>query len=185
MYGLVNRAIHELVVERFGEAAWNEIAERVGLDQPVFLSHQGYPDSVTYGLVASASEVLGLDAAVVLREFGKYWIGHTGRVGYADLISGCGNTLGEFLENLPGLHTRVLLAFPELAPPEFATSVDGPNSARLEYWSDRPGLNPMVEGLLEGLGDLFGQDVLVQASPGNADGHAVFQVSWAAREAAA
>lgn len=185
MYGMVNRAIQELVLERFGAPAWAEIAARAGLDQPVFLSHQGYPDRVTYDLVSSASEVLGLAPEVVLKEFGRYWIIHTGRVGYADLISGCGSTLGEFLENLPGLHTRVLLAFPELAPPEFLTSVYGENSARIEYWSDRRGLTPMVEGLLEGLGELFGQRVHVEPSPENADGHAVFFLSWAAMEAAA
>ena len=185
MYGLVNRAIQELVVERFGAQTWAQIAERAGLDEPVFLSHQGYRDSLTYDLVASASEVLDLAPELVLREFGRYWIAHTGRVGYADLIAGCGSTLGEFLENLPGLHTRVLLAFPELTPPEFSTLVDGEGSARIEYWSDRPGLAPMVEGLLEGLGELFGQEVVVQAAPWNADGHAVFTINWAAREAAA
>ncbi len=185
MYGLVNRAIQELVIERFGEAVWAQILTRAGLDKPVFLSHEGYPDGLTYDLVAGVSEVLELDPEVVLKEFGRYWIEHTGKVGYADLIAACGSTLGEFLENLPGLHTRVLLAFPNLTPPEFATSVDGSNAARIEYWSHRPGLTPMVVGLLEGLGELFGQRVEVSASADNTDGHGLFFLSWAALEAAA
>lgn len=185
MYGLVNRAIEDLVTERFGRDAWLRIASRAGMREPVFVSHESYPDAITYALVAAASAESGIDAGGVLKAFGKYWIQHTGRVGYADLISGSGRDLGEFLENLPGLHTRVLLAFPQLEPPEFETIILSPNSARLEYSSLRPGLSPMVLGLLEGLGDLFQQDVTIEEATTSGDHEASFVVSWQPREAAA
>jgi hypothetical protein len=66
-----------------------------------------------------------------------------------------GRTLREFLLNLPDLHTRVALIFPELRPPEFACSEVTANSLRLHYRSTREGLTPFVVGLVEGLGGMF------------------------------
>lgn len=71
MYGLGNRAIQNLVCERFGEDAWEEIKTKAGVDIEVFLSMEGHPDDVSYGLVPAASEVLGLAPEAVLEAFGE------------------------------------------------------------------------------------------------------------------
>ena len=70
MYGLGNRAIQNLVCERFGEDAWEEIKTKASVDIEVFLSMEGHPD-VCYGLVPAASEVLGLAHEAVLEAFGE------------------------------------------------------------------------------------------------------------------
>ena len=62
MYGLVNKAIKDLVVTNYGEEAWIEIASRAGFDEGEFLGLQPYPDKLTYDLVRHGSEVLKADA---------------------------------------------------------------------------------------------------------------------------
>ena len=56
MYGLVNKAIEDLVVSNFGEDKWEAIKAKAGVDVEVFVSNEAYPDDITYNLVGAASE---------------------------------------------------------------------------------------------------------------------------------
>ena len=42
------------------------------------------------------------------------------------------------------MHTRLSLSMPHLEPPSFVCEQDGSDRLRLEYWSHRSGLAPMV-----------------------------------------
>lgn len=161
MYGLVNKAIEELVSTRFGEETWAKIRERAGIEVGGFMSMDPYPDAVTYRMVFAASEVLGVPVASLLEAFGEYWMLYTAREGYGELITMFGSSLGEFLGNLDNMHTRVGLSFPELQPPSFVARELGPDRYALEYHSTRDGLAPMVVGLLKGLARSFGESVEV------------------------
>lgn len=55
MYGLVNKAIEELVLATHGEEAWDQISKKAGVHSDVFISNESYPDEVTYRLVTEAS----------------------------------------------------------------------------------------------------------------------------------
>ena len=56
MYGLVNRAIQQMVTSHHGEDTWQRIKERADLhDLDFFSTYQAYPDDVTHRLVAAAS----------------------------------------------------------------------------------------------------------------------------------
>jgi hypothetical protein len=70
-----------------------------------------------------------------------------------------GRTLPEFLGNLDAMHARLSLSMPHLEPPSFVCEQTGPNQLRLEYYSHRRGLAPMVLGLIDGLGEVFGLEV--------------------------
>lgn len=172
MYGLVNRAVEDLVSERFGLQAWQRIKQRAGLDIELFISMDAYPDDVTYRLVAAASEELGLSAEQLLEAFGEYWILYTAEQGYGELLRMGGDTLLEFLQNLHDLHTHVALGFPQLQPPSFWLTDAGEGSVRLHYQSQRAGLAPMVVGLLKGLGRRFDTPVSVEHACRREDGAA-------------
>ena len=60
MYGLVNKAIQELVCSRFGEETWRQIKQKAEISTDTFLSMEGYPDDLTHRLVVAASQVLGI-----------------------------------------------------------------------------------------------------------------------------
>jgi len=180
MYGMVNKAIEEMVCMHHGEEAWEKIKELAGVDTDVFISNEGYPDEITYKLVGAASESLGAPAEAILEAFGEHWILHTAREGYGGLMQAGGNTLPEFLTNLPNFHSRVILMFPKLQPPRFECSEITDNSLNLHYFTHRPGLSHFVIGLVRGLGKMFETPVEVTLSESKDNGadHDVFAVDW-------
>lgn len=174
MYGLVNKAVVDLVVNKFGQDTWTAIKKKAGVDIDVFVSMDGYPDDITYRLVGAASEVLGITPAQVLEAFGEYWVLYTAQEGYGPMLDAAGKTLREFLENLDALHARVALTMADLRPPRFRlVPVDSTNML-LEYHSTREGLAPMVIGLLKGLSVRF--NTPIEVSHTRREGHDEFAI---------
>lgn len=155
MYGLVNKAIEDLICQEYGSRVWADIVEGAGHEDEGFVSMAPYPDAITYDLVASAAERLGAPADQLLERFGEFWTLYTASEGYGGLLQAAGRSFGEFLNNLDQLHSRVGLSFPELAPPSFACEDLGEGRYRLRYRSHREGLSPMVRGLVRGLAKRF------------------------------
>lgn len=180
MYGMVNKAVEDLITDRFGLDKWLAVKERAGVDVDVFLSIEGYPDAITYDLISAASEVLGIAARDILISFGEYWILHTARHGYGHMLEANGRTLPEFLKNLPSLHARVAMIFPDLKPPRFTCSEITEHSMKLHYHSHRPGLTDFVTGLIQGLGNMFKTQVFIEITERKDEGadHDVFLVKW-------
>ncbi|WP_216908197.1 heme NO-binding domain-containing protein [Synechococcus sp. CCY 0621] len=179
MYGLVNRAIQQMVTTHHGEEVWQRIKDRADLqDLDFFSTYQAYPDDVTHRLVAAATQELGLSGDQIMQAFGEYWITYTASEGYEQLLESTGETLPEFLDQLDNLHARAAVAFPELQPPSFRCEHSTDASMQLEYRSKRQGLAPMVTGLLHGLGKRFQTPVEVDqmASRDQGDATDLFQV---------
>lgn len=162
MYGLVNQAIQKLVCERFGEDKWDEIKKKAGIDTTVFCKMDQYPDAVTYHLVEAASDVLEIPPEKILEAFGEYWTLYTADEGYDDFLQMGGSTVPEFLSNLNHLHSRVKLLYDGLNPPLFRISDQNEQSLILHYFSERPGLAPMVKGLLLGLGKRLACELTIE-----------------------
>lgn len=180
MYGMVNRSIQEMVETSRGPEVWERILERAGVDIDVFVSSEGYPDSVTYSLVGAASEELDVTVDEILQQFGMHWIVQTAQRGYGDMMASGGSSLGEFLVNLPNFHARVSIVFPHLDPPEFACSEIQERSIRMHYRSRRAGLAPFVRGLFLGLGQMFHTPAAVEHAVAKDKGadHDEFIVRW-------
>ena len=180
MYGMINNAMEDMVTMHYGEATWERIRVRAGVDVEVFMSNQSYPDSMTYELIGAASEILKLPVDEILIGFGEHWILHTALKGYGGLMRASGESLLEFLQNLPNFHTRVAMVFPNLKPPRFEVSDIAAQSLNLHYVSDRPGLSVFVVGLLQGLGKMFSIPVTVEQIEFKDRGanHDVFRVDW-------
>lgn len=180
MYGLVNKAVEDLVKGNFGEEAWLKIKEKAQVNEGAFVSMKSYHDDVTYSLVGAATEVLGLSAEQVLEAFGEYWVLYTAKEGYGDMLNAAGNTLVEFLQNLDALHVRVGNIMPDLRPPSFECTDITANSLQLHYFSDRAGLSSMVVGLVRGLGKKFNTpcEVVLVSDRNKGEDHDIFEVSW-------
>ncbi|MCB1994886.1 MAG: heme NO-binding domain-containing protein [Rhodoferax sp.] len=162
MYGLVNRAIEQLVVSTKGEPAWQRVCARAGVGADGFVAMCPYDDSMTYALVHAVSEELDMEPARVLEAFGEYWILYTADEGYGELMSSAGSDMRSFLANLDDMHGRVESIFPQMKLPRFRVDDLEGNALRVHYGSDRDGLAPMVTGLLRGLAKRFGQQVAVR-----------------------
>lgn len=164
MYGLVNRAIEQLVVSTKGEPAWQRVCARAGVGADGFVAMCPYDDSLTYALVHAVSEELDVPPARVLEAFGEYWILYTADEGYGELMQSAGSDMHSFLGNLDDMHGRVESIFPEMKLPRFRVEALEGGVLRVHYGSDREGLAPMVTGLLRGLAVRFGQKVAVHHS---------------------
>jgi hypothetical protein len=180
MYGMVNKAIEDLVHTHYGEETWGLIKERADVDVDVFIGNDAYPDDVTYKLVTAASEVSGSPPEDILFAFGEHWVLKTARDEYGDLLQAGGKTLREFLINLPNFHARIMLIFPNLQPPTFSVSEVTDDSLRLHYMTHRGGLAAFVMGIVSGLGQFYGTPVKVTHEESKDKGaeHDVFLITW-------
>lgn len=180
MYGLIQKAVQGLIVERYGPAAWERVRTKAGLPDEPFVAMERYDDGVTFDIVAAATVELGIPADEILREFGKFWTLYTAEAGYGELMKSAGSTFPEFVRNLDNLHTRVQLAFPHLQPPSFAVFDETSDSLVVHYYSIRHGLAPLVRGLLEGLGARFSLELEIEHRRTNDESspHDIFSVRW-------
>lgn len=178
MYGLVNRAIEQLVVSMRGEAAWERVCARAQVDNEGFVAMCPYHDDVTYRLVGAVSEELGLTPPKVLEAFGEYWVLYTAEEGYGELMRAGGTDLRAFLGNLNDMHGRVEGVFTKMRLPRFRVEDLGPDDYLLHYESERAGLAPMVVGIVRGLARRFDQEVEVEHLHLRGDGgaHDTFRV---------
>jgi hypothetical protein len=180
MYGIVNKAIEELVTENFGIDKWEAIKERSGIDIDMFISNEPYDDDITFKLVGAVSEEMKISVSDVLRAFGEWWIMRTGKEKYGYLMESGGNNLKDFLVNLPLFHNRVMMIYPKLTPPEFKISDVVDNGLNVHYFSKRVGLQDFVHGLLTGLGKFYGCPVNLELLTLREEGsdHEIFRVTW-------
>ncbi len=162
MYGLVNRAVKELVTNNFGEEQWLEILSLADISDDNFISMEAYDDDITYQLVGAATKVLGIEADLILQTFGEYWMTYTAEQGYGPLLEIAGSDFGTFLTNLNTLHQNVAMSFPKLTPPHFEVEEKADNQWLLYYFSERKGLAPMMLGLLKGLGKRFNMPLTIE-----------------------
>ena len=186
MYGLVNKALQDLVCRRFGEDTWDTIKRNAGVDIDVFVSMEAYPDDATFRLVGAASEVLGLPAEEILKAFGEFWVSYTAKQGYGEILRLAGDTLPAFLQNLDDLHTRVGLMFPRLKPPSFWCTDIREDSLRLHYRpgvESREGLGPFVVGLVHGLALRFKTEIEINQTASRRQGadHDEFSITFKGR----
>jgi len=180
VYGMVNKAVEEMICLTHGEPMWERVKLRAGVDVDVFISNEAYPDNLTYQLIAALAELSDTPQEEILKAFGEHWLNRTAADGYGALMEAGGSTLPEFLANLPNLHSRITLIHPGLEPPHFTVESVGTGSLRLHYRTHRPGLTPFVVGLLQGLGQRFSTPVRVhldQSRDAGAD-HDIFLVEW-------
>ncbi len=176
MYGLVNRALQQLVCARCGDDGWRRVRERAGVDDEVFVRMDSYPDEITERLLASASEELGTPASTLLEDFGRYWVRYTMVEGYGALLHDLGSSFQVALNSLDTMHERVSLLYPALRPPRFRCEAVEAGCIRLHYWSERRGLAPMVVGLVEGLAERHGLRAVVRHECQHQPGHDSFLI---------
>ena len=162
MYGIINKAIKDLVLTNFGEEAWEEIYAKAKAPDSEFTTLEVYDDKVTYDLVGAASEVLNVKPEEVLYLFGKHWVSYTKNHGYGALMDRFGHSFSESLKNLNQLHMRMGDSMPNMKAPAFRVIEHSKKEMDLEYHSSRHGLAPMVSGLLDGMAEKFGESIEIE-----------------------
>ena len=180
MYGIINKAIQELVTDNYGEEKWQKILALSAIEEDFFISNEPYDDDITFKLAQAVSLEMNINIKDVLIAFGEWWVVKTTKDKYGTLMESGGATLKEFLINLPNFHNRVMLIYPKLTPPEFKVSNLSDSSLHLHYISSREGLQEFVRGLIQGLGILFNTPVTIDLieTRDNGSSNEIFKISW-------
>lgn len=162
MHGAVNEAIQDLVVSQYGIKAWKRIAEKCNFPDEYFLSNRSYDDDLTFDIVNATHEETGMSADEILIAFGEFWVLQTGMKKYGALLKAGGSQFEEFILYLPHFHSRIMLLYPKIIPPEFEVVKRENGEIVLNYHSKRNGLTMFVFGLIQGIAKMFKHKVSIQ-----------------------
>ncbi len=161
MLGMVNYALQEMVTERLGHEAWESIRVEADVPDRVFVIMKQYPDEMTFRLAGVVAQRLGVGVPDALHAFGHYWMAFAERQPWGKVMHSMASSVRELLPALNELHSRIALSFPGVNMPQFRCE-DGAGGALLvHYFSSRPGLAPFVQGVLEGIGAMYGEAIEV------------------------
>jgi len=180
MYGIINKAIQDLVIQKFGEEKWETIKNNSGIGVDFFISNETYDDGITYKMVGAISEETNIPVNELLFAVGEWWILKVSKEKYGALLESGGSSLHDFLVHLPVFHNRIMLIYPKINAPEFRVSDIEDNSIHVHYYSNREGLHDFVNGVLHALGTMYKTEVEVELLESRANGsdHETFKVSW-------
>jgi hypothetical protein len=162
MYGLINNGIKDLIIKLSNDEKWQQVRTEAKVELNDFVAMQAYPEDITYNLVAAASKILGLSQGQVLEAFGRHWVIFAAAEGYGDIMNLFGKDYLSCLKNLNSMHAHLGAAMVGIRPPRFVVSAQKDGSSRVDYYSSRKGLAPMVKGLLEGLAMRYSEKVTVE-----------------------
>lgn len=160
MYGLVNLAIEEAILERYGQKFWDYIKQccrdSIGDTDGTFISRLFYDDEVTYRLIDTAERILRSEKyGHVSQLFGEKFYELVQDSGYEGILKLLGGSLKEFLDNLDSFHKHLGTTYSRMKPPSFRCSYIYEDKCKiidkliLHYYSERIGLEGIVMGMVK------------------------------------
>lgn len=155
MYGMIHRALRQMVNEQLGEEAWQALEKKLNIGPTELLTAMAYDDALTFSIVAEAGNRLNLPVDECLFAFGSYWIRYADQGSLSSIMNFTGATLPSFIANLDRLHLAVGAAMPGTRLPSFATLESTDGHILVEYRSERTGMGEFVRGLFHGLMEKF------------------------------
>uniref|UniRef100_A0A8C4S0B9 guanylate cyclase n=1 Tax=Erpetoichthys calabaricus TaxID=27687 RepID=A0A8C4S0B9_ERPCA len=161
-YGFINTCLKSLVIEKFGEGAWEKIRDQAGV-QDSFMTHEVYKDVITMRLVDETCKFLEVTPDIVLKQFGEYFFEFCKLSGYDNMLRALGGNLYEFIENLDALHRYLSLSYQEMNAPSFRVEKKDNGTMHLHYYSDRRGLSHIVPGIIKAVAtDFFNSEITME-----------------------
>ncbi|MCW4470816.1 heme NO-binding domain-containing protein [Flavobacterium sp. MFBS3-15] len=154
MYGIIYKAIKKCVLEHADEQAWEFIIAGAPVTFDAELMEQPYNDDAILYLSQQLSVYLKETPDKILYNFGTCVIKLV-KDQFPDIINGRGDTLKDYLVNLPNFHNRIMLIYPELTPPEFKISSLTEDTLYLHYYTKTPGMKEFIRGYLEEIAKIF------------------------------
>lgn len=179
MYGMIHKAVRDMVQTSFGEDTWSRIQSSAAMEDDHFLSLRNYEDELVYNLVGAAADELQLDAGTLLEEFGKHWVLVTMTDHYEQMLKSYGKNAWDLLANLNLMHTHIRSTFLHYKHPYFELVKENERDAKLHCRSVRVGLTPFVSGLIEGIATYYGETIEVlkiEHSPVDEGEHTIFSL---------
>ncbi|MES2692214.1 MAG: heme NO-binding domain-containing protein [Verrucomicrobiota bacterium] len=158
MKGIIFNLLEEVVTQRYGADAWDDILAGAQSDG-VFTSLGSYEDDHFVRLVGSASSRLHLPADFVIRWFGTNAVPLLAKK-YPGFFNKHNHTRS-FLLTINGIiHPEVRKLYPGADTPDFDVDASSPDMLALGYYSKRK-FCALAEGLITGAADHYGEIVSI------------------------
>lgn len=178
MYGMIHRAMRQMVNEKLGEEAWRALEKKLDIGPTELLTAMVYDDDLTFKIVAEAADRLNLPMDKCLFVFGNYWIRYADQGPLGSIMNFTGATLPIFIANLDRLHLAVGTAMPGTRLPSFHSLESAAEYILVEYRSERTGMEEFVRGLFHGLMEKFDVTGRVEIVERSADA-ILFEIRYA------
>ncbi|XP_041349323.1 guanylate cyclase soluble subunit beta-2-like [Gigantopelta aegis] len=176
MYGQIHCVVRELIQVKFGEETWEKVLNESHLDKSQdFLVFKHYEDALTFQLIGAVSKVLvytsilisvyfaALSMETVLEVFGDYFLTYCLKHGYDKMLKTLGGDIRSFIQNLDSLHSLLALSYKNIVAPSFRCEDTDDGDLLLHYYTIRPGLYPIVLGLVKAVSrELYQQTIDIQ-----------------------
>jgi len=153
MKGMVFDMLRDMVEEQYGLDGWQAVLDSADSDG-MFISTETYHDEELLKLVASASEVTGIDAGDLVYAFGQYMV--TQFYQRFPQFFDCESLLPFLLSVDHLIHVEVRKLFPDAGVPRFDYDEELPDKLTMIYQSPRK-LCRLAEGLIDGSAKHFNQ----------------------------
>jgi Haem-NO-binding len=177
MYGVIYIAIKEYAETAFGAEKWEAIVAESGVNVDFTLSEQPFNDNISYSLATAISHVNGVPLQTVLYNLGVQVI-RTTNAKFKPIMSSRGETLRDYLLNLPNFHNRISLIYPELMAPEFRLSDLEEKSLMFYYRKKREGMTEYFRGYLNALAEVFNEDVTIVPVLTENSTEEAYKITW-------
>ena len=159
MNGAVNEALKDYVIKNYGLNTWDKVKADCNYEEVLFYSTLNYSDRSTGEIIQATHRITGVDLDEILVGFGEFWILHIGMKKYSTLLRSAGSKFEEFLLNLPHFHSRIMLLYPKIIPPEFDVVKTAELQLLLSYYSSKNGLTMFIYGLINGIAKMFNRKI--------------------------
>ena len=177
MYGLINDAIKQMVIETFDQEKWVEISREAEIKETSFRPFEQYDDEITEKLVSVISEKISMEAPLLLEKFGEYWVNYAKDSEYSSILNAFATSPVELIKSLDSLHTRLEITFEQLKAPSFYVTTVSDKEILVHYSTERElPLKYFVVGLIKGIFNMFDQTCQVDIIEPKNNETAVFKV---------
>ncbi|HXI14323.1 MAG TPA: heme NO-binding domain-containing protein [Thermoanaerobaculia bacterium] len=160
MHGIIFAELRKYVETNFGETGWIRLLDTAGLSSRMYVPIYSYPDEELATLVATASAMTHMDAAVILEQFGEFLALGLLRM-YGSLLNKEWRTL-EVVENTETtIHRVVRMKHKDAAPPYLRAARTGSHQVTVTYDSPRR-LCQVAVGIVLGMARHFGDNITIR-----------------------
>ena len=159
MKGVIFNILEELVEEKCGMQAWNEILQGLEYDG-IYTAAKSYPDDQLFALVGAVSKTLQMPAGDVVGVFGEYMFKQLAER-YPVFIEQEPSLRG-FLKSVDGvIHVEVRKLYDSPNLPSFVCHDRDEQTLVMEYRSPRQ-LCILAEGLIRGAALHYGNPIEIE-----------------------
>ncbi|MEZ4217316.1 MAG: heme NO-binding domain-containing protein [Myxococcota bacterium] len=179
MKGIIFNAFEQFVIDSWGEDFLDDVLDRCSLQtQEPFVGPGTYPDEDLLEIVAHTVKALDVPLPQALRAFGRYAFPALASAFPVCVRPHAGAR--SFLRSVDDvIHVEVRKLHPDASTPAFRYRDDG-DALVIEYHSQRS-LCHLMEGLIDGVADHFGESIAQRQTRCTADGapHCEFRLEFA------